>query len=573
MRTTFLVLFSMLLAPTHLSAQQAVPKDNSSVAAHELEAIISEAEKLDNKKAKVHLKSRAAMLVSFADPALSETMFLETWKFTNDQTDEAFDKEQARLQILKYLSARNLKLARRLLAEQSNANDTTKETGLPGDDKALRSATKLASVLADTDPSSAAALLEDSLSQGVTPLSVVALSRLRETNSLLSDYVVTRVIDRLTTQPTLVSLPALFGLGGYVFPGSEAPMSSAEAESSLELLQFRYFSAGYSALTASLAETNDALVKNHYYTQPQLQFRAAYQAQLATVLAALAPRFQPSLRTELTAIAAKLAPQVPPNMPQLSRTTLSRLSGSPLTSNDPETNFFAAISNGDFDEASNQLDRLTDREKKDAYAQLLWKSQARALLAKSDVMGALTVIRKMQDQTMRLVTYLDAMKAVKRKNDPELSHIVVNEARLLVPQTNRNGLHVRALFSFSGQLAKHATKDDAFDFLNNAVVAINTLAKNSSDGTKAKSLAEEAMMELNDPNSFFESPEFEQAFNAAGLIDLDAGLTSANKIQFKPVQLLARLQTIQGVIKQAASKPRPTAPPVKVAPRVNSSKP
>jgi hypothetical protein len=573
MRTTFLVLFSMLLAPTHLSAQQAVPKDSSSVAAQELETIISEAEKLDNKKAKVHLKSRAAMLVSFADPARSETMFLEIWKFTNDQTDEAFDKEQARLQILKYLSARNLKLARRLLAEQSNADDAPKETSLPGEDKGLRSATKLASVLADTDPSSATALLEDTLSRGVTPLSVAALSRLRETNSFLSDYVTTKVIDRLLTQPTLVSLPSLFMLGGYVFPGAEAPMTSVDAESSLQLLQFRYFMASHDALRASLGETHEALVKNHHYTPPQLQFRAAYQAQVATILAALAPRFQPSLRTELTALAAKLAPQVPPSMPQLSRTTLSRISGTTLTSDDPETNFFTAISNGDFDEASRQLDRIKDSEKRDAYAQLLWKSQARALLAKSDVMGALTAIRKMQDQTMRLVTYLDAIKVIKKKNDSELSNIVVNEARLLVPQTNKNGIHVRALLSFSGQLAKPATKDDAFDFLNNAVVAINTLSRKSSDETEAKSLAEEAMAELNHPISLFDSPEFEQAFNAAGAINLDAGLTSANKIQTKPVQLLARLQTIQAVIKRGPGKAKPASAPAKGAPRVNASKP
>jgi hypothetical protein len=38
----------------------------------------------------------------------------------------------------------------------------------------------------------------------------------------------------------------------------------------------------------------------------------------------------------------------------------------------------------------------------------------------SDVMGALTAIRKMQDQTMRLVTYLDAIKVIKKKNDSEL---------------------------------------------------------------------------------------------------------------------------------------------------------
>jgi hypothetical protein len=573
MRTTFLVLLSMLLAPTCLSAQQGVPKDSSSVAAQELETIISEAEKLDNKKARVDIKSRAAMLVSFANPARSETMFLEIWKFTNDQTDEAFDKEQARLQILKYLSARNLKLARRLLAEQSNANDAPKETSLPGDDKGLRSATKLASSLADADPSSAAALLEDSLSQGVTPMGVGALSRLRETNSFLSDYVVTKVIDRLLAQPTLVSLPSFFMLGGYVFPGAEAPMTSLDAESSLQLLQFRYFMASHDALRASLGETSEALVKNHHYTPPQLQFRAAYQAQLATVLAALAPRFQPSLRTELTALAAKLAPQVPPNMPQLSRITLSRISGTAVVSDDPETNFLTAVSDGNFDEASRQLDRIKDSEKRDAYAQLLLKSQARFLLAKSDIMGALTAIRKMDDQTVRLVSYLDAIKAVNRKNDAELSSIVVNEARLLVPQTNRNGIHVRALLSFSGQLAKHATKDDAFDFLNNAVVAINSLVKKSGDETEAKSFAEEAVAELNNPLSLFDSPEFEQAFSAAGVIDLDAGLTSANKIQAKPVQLLARVQTIQAAIKRGPGKAKPASSPAKDAPRENSSKP
>ena len=128
-------------------------------------------------------------------------------------------------------------------------------------------------------------------------------------------------------------------------------------------------------------------------------------------------------------------------------------------------------------------------------------------------------------------------------------------------------------FLFPAQLAKHATKDDAFDFLNNAVVAINTLPRKSSDESEAKNFAEEAMAELNDPISLFDSPEFEQAFNAAGVIDLDAGLTSANKIQSKPVQLLARLQTIQAVIKRGPGKAKPASSPAKGAPQVNSSKP
>lgn len=556
MRTTFLVLLSMLLAPTCLFAQQVVPKDGAVTAAQELDAIISEAEKLTDKNVMVNIKARAAMLVSFTDPARAETMFLAIWKFADGQTDESFNNEQAKLLILKYLSSRNLKLARRLLAEQPKLKDSSRETGLPGDDKALRSATRLASTLANADPSSAAALLEDSLSRGVSPLSIGALSRLRESNSILSDYVASRVIERLSTQPTLVSLPSLFNLGGYVFPGSEAPMTSVDAESSLQLLQFRYFVASHDVLSASLIETNETLLKNHQYTQPELQFRAAYQAQMAAILAALAPRFQPSVAVQLAGIATKLAPQVPANMPQLSRFTLSRISGNPLTSDDPETNFFSAISNGDFDEASKQLDRLKDGENKDSYTQLLFKSQTKALLAKSDVMGALTVIRMMQDQTMRLVTYLDAMKVVKRRNDSDLSNIVVNEARLLVPQTNRNGIHVRALLSFAAQLANPATKDDALEFLNTSVVAINALGKKSSDESAAKSLAEEAMAALNDPNSLFDSAELEQAFNSVGLIDLDRGLGLANKIEMKPVQLLARLETIHGVIKRGPAKPQ-----------------
>ena len=80
------------------------------------------------------------------------------------------------------------------------------------------------------------------------------------------------------------------------------------------------------------------------------------------------------------------------------------------------------------------------------------------------------------------------------------------------------------------------------------------------------------MAELNDPNSLLDEPEMERAFVAVGSLDLDLALTQANKIQPKPVQLMARLQTIQGAIKQAASKPKPLGP-TKIAPRVDSPKP
>src|SRR5207244_2491231 len=99
-----------------------------------------------------------------------------------------------------------------------------------------------------------------------------------------------KTLDGLTIQPTIVSLPGLQLLGAYVFPGSEAPISSIEAESSLQLLQFKYFLASYDVLRASLKQTNEVLLKEQHYTQRDLQFRAAYQGEVAAILAALAPR-------------------------------------------------------------------------------------------------------------------------------------------------------------------------------------------------------------------------------------------------------------------------------------------
>src|SRR5437588_7871147 len=241
----------ILLVPTQLSAQQgrSLPKDIPDevrvLAPQELEAIIVDADTLQDKNAFVKIRSRAAMLVSFSDPPRSESMFLKIWKFANEQTDESFDKDQARLEVLKYLLSRNPKLGRRLLAEQAKAETSSPQRRTPAGDDNSRLGTKLAFQLADTDPSMAASLLETSLSNSPTPAAMGALLRLREKDSILSDYVVAQALERLTIQPTLVSLPELFLLTAYVFPGPDAPLNSMDAEASLQRLQLKYFLAGY----------------------------------------------------------------------------------------------------------------------------------------------------------------------------------------------------------------------------------------------------------------------------------------------------------------------------------------
>ena len=568
-----ILVFCLILSPAYLFAQApaAIVRENESTPANELENVITEAKRLTDKNAFVRITAQSAGLISLSDQARAEQMLLKLWMFANSQTDKNFDAQQARLQVLKYLQLRNSKLARRLLADhlaQDKSSSAARsvgfndEAGLPG---------RLAAALLDTDPAAAGAVLEQNLTTVITNSGVGALSQLRQKNFLLADYIAAKVIDTMITRPTLASLPGLHLLGAYVFAGAEAPAVSFEAESSRQSLQYRYFTIGVEVLRASLNESNEALTNEQHLTPPQLQFRGAFQAELAAIVAALAPRFHPPLTPELSGIATRLAPQVPPNMPRLSRTVLARLSGD-FSSEDPEQRFFFALSNGDFDAARTELERIKESEKRSLYAQLLIKSEARAFLARGELMEAVTAIRKLEDPTTRLVMYMDTLGATQKKRDDDVAKIIINEARLLIPQTDRNGLHLRALLAFASQLIKLGVKADGVEFLNGAVTTINALGGRSDERNGGKSVAEEAMAHLNDPNTLLDEPDMERAFTAVGLFDLDVGLTHARRIQPKPVQLMARLQTIQGVIKQDALKPKPK-PPVKVAPRVDSGQP
>lgn len=554
-----------------LAQNRIQPDRTPDIATADLEDVLRQAVKLDDKLTSVVVRARAAVLISYSDPARSDAIFLEIWKLANEETDKSFDKEKAKLQILKYLFTRNSKLARRLVAEQSKSEASSSQAARGRDDDASF-APRLAFELMDTDPVMAAALLEKSLSNSITPAGLGTLFRLREKDSFLSDYIAAGTLDTLTNRPSLVSLPGLQLMTGYVFPGPEASLSSVEAEASLQQLQFKYFVIGYDLLKASLSETKEMLMKDYRYTQRDLEYRNANQGMIAGILAALAPRMQPALSAELNDVAGRLSPQVPANIAQMTQFALRKLTGEQIRSDDPEQQFAFALSKGDFVEAHKQLDLINDDAKKEIYTQLLSKNEARTLLKQSEIMKAVILIRKLPDQTTRLVMYLDAFKVAKKKHDMDLTTIIVNEARLLIPQVDRNGLHARALLSFAAQVTDGAPNDDAIDFLDSAVTTINVLALRSS-GASPKSMAEEAMAELNNPNSLLDAPELEQAFSAIGLIDLEHALEEARRIEPRAVQLTARIEAIQGVIKRASSRPKLSTPPAAKPANTRASSP
>jgi hypothetical protein len=545
---------TVALVPINLMAQQgAVVQKDKDAAAVELEAVIVDAGKLDDKLARINIESRAAVLVSFLDPARSEIMFREIWKFASKQMDPDFNKEKALNLILKHLFPRNAKLAKQLLAEESSATPRSLDERSTGRDPDLQREAKLASQLVASDPSAASELLERSLSDSVTPAGLGALNRLRERDPLLSDFVVVKALDGLRSQPTVVSLTGLHLLSAYVFPD----VSSGVVEPVPESLQLQYFSTTYEVLRASLAESEAALSKDAQYSPATLRLRAIYQAQIATIIAALAPRYQPGLAAELNQLAAKLSPQLPANVVEMSKYTAAKLSGQP--SGSPEMMILTAISTGDFDSAQKLIDDLKSEASRNRFGELLLKTQAKALLGKGDVLGALTLIRKVEDENSRLAFYLQALKASAKKRDERLSLIVIDEARILIPQVGRNGLQIRALFSFTTELASLGKADDAIEFLTSAVDAVNSLTQPADLSATKQTAAEVAMAELNDPRGLLDAEEMEQAFVGASKVDFQRAVAQAKRIQPKSVQFVARLEALREMTRWQ----RTTKPPAK----------
>ena len=117
-----LTIISMVLVPFEVIAQQPINARTQSnrLAADELESVITDSARLDDKLLMIAARSRAAALVSFSDREKSETMFLAIWRLAKQQDDQAFDKDRAFEQVLKYLFPRNPKLARRLLKDTTN---------------------------------------------------------------------------------------------------------------------------------------------------------------------------------------------------------------------------------------------------------------------------------------------------------------------------------------------------------------------------------------------------------------------------------------------------------------------
>lgn len=536
----WLIFILASVVPIKLPAQESV--DSTALtrqrALQELEGIISESDKLADKLAVVKIQAEAANLLWLQDVDRARTMFRELWRWIEAQKDKDLKKDEARTELLKNLFPRDPKMAEELLekiSEGHRSEEAPFRAQIAGADPNLRRLAKLSLELSGQDTARAAALLERSLSVSVSPAAFFSLMRLREKDPRVADYVVARTLERLRMRPTVVALPGVYTLIDYVFPSKQSfgkPITEPPDPS----LRMDYFWAAYDILQKSLGESEQLLLKQQRYTEKDLRLRSIYQGQVAGILAALAPRYAPEVAEELTKLATNLAVDLPPEMIQLHRFTLARLTGNLAESDSPETAISIAVARGEVEKARDLLEKVQDESVTKGLSQMAANVEFRTHLAKSNLAEALMAARNVEDPNIRASLYAQVAKAAYRKGEVEFSRLILAEARVALSKSESNGMRVRALLELAAE-ASTISALDSIELLRAAVLDINLLSKATSGGGSKGDL----LTEINNPQTLIDEPELQQAFSSVGTVDFDGALLTASQIEDKSIRLIAKL--------------------------------
>ena len=116
------VLIISLLAPAATYAQSSTDQEQLRYqrAIQEIEGVIVDTRKLDDPFALVTVKSKAASLMWRYDRNRAQTLFVDLWKYVDQQRSDSFNQDEARTVLLKYLFPLNSGLAAKLMKELSN---------------------------------------------------------------------------------------------------------------------------------------------------------------------------------------------------------------------------------------------------------------------------------------------------------------------------------------------------------------------------------------------------------------------------------------------------------------------
>lgn len=339
------------------------------IAVDELDSILAKSESIRDVRGYICIRSKAANILWSRDPSESRVIFTKLWEKIDKQIDsESFDKEGARIDLLEQLFPKDRTLANKLIAasKSSKVKSNSVFDMLSGTNPETKRLAFLAYRLAEHDPGLAATVLEAGLKENTAPSLALVLSRIRENDPLLANYVASKAIERFPDQsPTL----GLFGLGSvvvYLFPYAPSPAISSEvAKSDEDLLQL-FMDVGYLTLKRSMEETEENLISVSHLTSQALIVRKFNQALLASILVTLSPRYSTQYFVELNTISTSLIQGVPKQFLSLISNQVAAVRGILGRAEEQEVSdeeIIAAITREDYLSAELQINKIKEEDR------------------------------------------------------------------------------------------------------------------------------------------------------------------------------------------------------------------
>lgn len=526
------------------------------LATQEIESVLSSADKIEPPLARIKVKAKAANLLWQQSSEQARGIFLDLWSLIDKQTENSFDKEEARTTLLRYLFPKDRRLANQLLqkaADQVENKDVSGFDKINGNDPETRRLAFLSYRLADSDANLAAQVFEQSLARRTSPMTPFILAKLREKNPQFANHLASQVMESLNSQPRTLSVLGLTTLASYLFPLTPLPITSPEIEESDENLYLQFISTGYPLLKESLAESDDFLIKEQQLPKESLRFRPVTQAMLSAILAALSERYAPQYFAEMSGIANRLIATLPKQAADIIKAQIAAVKGKINSANESSTpevsdaEITRALANGDFKKAQDLIDKLKDENKKKNWTQLLLKSQSKSFLTNGQLIEAVATTRKMENAAQRMLLLAEIAKAAHKKRDKVLSTDILYEMRKTSADSLPKGIRATTLFALVAEIAYFAVPDATL-ILQEAVATVNSMTYSLKDASNTTSSV------FNDPNRFIDSAEMIRAFASLGEKDIENTLLIAAKLENKPAQMIARLAAVEKILKKSPPK-------------------
>lgn len=542
----FILALSAHVAGAQVSRQSGNVTDNSRKIRMEIDRIIVEAVYISDFVASTKLKAKAAALLWGYSPDEARVLFSNLWQSVKQQNSDLRDRETALREIIQQAFLKDQSMARRFIDELTEEDNKQKaemhEEGrkldsIPPTQSRLA---KMSLELMDQDVAAATSLLEQSVSSGFSKEGILALTKLREKDTSAADRLMAITMASLKSRPVIISLPAIFQMFEYVFPsamGFTAIPGSSLMNPISEELRLQYYMTSKEILSRSLQASDLALPKGQFYSEKDLKYLAAFQGIQAQLNYSLAVRYSSADAAEAQKLAVKLEGAVPANLVDTARFLASRIGNVDRSAdkvNSPD-NILFTLAKGNISEAKRQLEKVTNEQEKKTYSLFIAKSEFGNYMGKSDLAMATLVTRTIADPNSRILMYLEIIRASRRKNETNLSKLILAEM-LGDPACEECNLHSAKALLGAVPDALATAFPDYGNVLQKGVFCLNSLTRQSNPSDQKNFVSETSK-----PKWLATMPEFGNAFSAYGAADFDAALEMANNLHDKLLNLTARL--------------------------------